>query len=137
MTKKYLFNLLMVLGLVGLTGITAVLAQDSNPMPPEQKAASDSSGTYSRKAGKSSDNLELAADKKATWTVKAEGKEDIVLSGTWEESGGSVMVTIPAKDPAGKDAQVTFKASKNQLEVTAATPEGLLPIGTKFQKDKT
>lgn len=136
MTKKYLFNLLMVLGLVGLTGISAAFAQDSGMMP-KAKPKADSSGTYTRKNEKSSDTLQLMADKKAVWTSKAEGKEDLVLNGIWNEADSSLTVTIPAKEEGGKDSTVTFKVSKDELEVTATTPEGLLPVGTKFLKDKT
>ena len=136
MTKTYLFNLLMVFGLIGVfSGINAVFAQDSTDMP-KAKPKTDSSGTYTRKNEKSSDRLELTADKKAVWTVKAEGKEDIVLSGTWDESGENLTVTIPAKE-GGSDSSVTFKVLKDELEVATTNPQGLLPAGTKFLKDKT
>jgi hypothetical protein len=130
MTKKYLFSLLIILGLVGFTGVYTVFAQDATTPP------ADSSGTYTRKAEKASDILQLSSDKKAVWTSKAEGKEDMVLSGTWEESGGNLVVTIPAKE-GGNDATVTFKVMQDELEVAATTPTGLLPAGTKFTKGKT
>ena len=135
MTKKYLFNLLMILGLVGFIGISGAVAQDSQEMP-KAKSKADSSGTYTRKSEKSSDNLQLTADKKAVWVSKSEGKEDLVLNGTWQEADGNLTVTIPAKE-GGSDSTVTFKVLKDELEVAVTTPEGLLPVGTKFMKDKT
>lgn len=132
MTKKYLFNLLMVLGLVGF-GVA--FAQEVKEMP-KAKPKTDSSGTYTRKSEKSSDNLQLTADKKAVWISRAEGKDDIVLNGTWAESEGNLTVTIPSQVEGGKNATVTFKILKDELEVAATAPDGLLPVGTKFLKNK-
>ena len=136
MTKDYLFKLLLVVGLVSIVSIASVSAQTTDPMPKDTPPQSDSTGVYIRKSEKSIDNLTLSADKKAVWVAKVEGKDDIVFDGTWEEKDGNLTVTIPAKE-GGKEVSVTFKVSKEEIEVTASTPEGILPVGTKFLKEKS
>jgi hypothetical protein len=136
MTKGYLFKFMLAVSLVGIVGISAVFAQDSGSMPKDTAPPTDSTGTYTRKGDKATDSLSLTADNKAVWKNKAEGKDEIVLEGMWQLAEDKLTVTIPAKE-GGKEASVTFKMTKDGLEVTGADPVGILPLGTKFLKEKT
>jgi hypothetical protein len=130
MTKKYLFNLLVLVGLVIISGIIPVFAQDTTTRP-----KADVPGTYTRKEGKTTESLALTADQKVVWTSMTEGKENVVLSGTWETIAETLTITIPSTSDPSQSNVMTFKLLGDGLEVISTAPNGVLPAGTKYKKD--